>query len=139
MKNLTGFGNLLGLKVILYTSILMSRLLFCFLLLLINNAYSQIIIEGCVVDNTQKPIPGVLILDKSKSITAFTNSNGCFKISSVLDSIEISVSIFGYETQQLKINVSAKDLKILLPRSSFLLDSLVIESKITKQDKIRYW
>ncbi len=30
----------------------MSKLLFCFLLLLINNAYSQIIIEGCVVDNT---------------------------------------------------------------------------------------
>ena len=114
----------------------MSKLLFCFLLLLINNAYSQIIIEGCVVDNTQKPIPGVLILDKSKSITVFTNSSGCFKISSVLDSIEISVSIFGYETQQLKIKESAKDLNILLPRSSFLLDSLVIESKITKQDKI---
>ena len=85
-----------------------------------------IAIEGQVVDNFGKPLPGAQVSVPEKSSTIETDRNGKFALNfPELQKIEINISASNYCDQKIQFNRDSHDLLIkLTPKSSGTLETL---------------
>ena len=87
-------------------------------------------ITGKIVDEKQKPIQEVYIINKSTDKHSHSNENGDFTLENVNIGDIIQISFVGYQTQQIEIKNLSNTLYIILIEKTINLDEIVISPKI---------
>lgn len=106
----------------------MKKLIILWLLLgYVFDSFSQIV---TITDKqTQKPLPGVVLISKNLQISAVTNNNGQADITALKKTASIQIRLLGYKTQTISYsNIQALKFNIALEQSFFDLDQVVVST-----------
>ena len=82
-------------------------------------------IKGTICDESGEPIIGASVIVKGTSNGTISDLDGKFTLS-VSDKAVIEISFVGYETQEIKMNTSKTDFKIVLRDDAELLEEVVV-------------
>jgi len=108
-------------------------LIMLLLLLFYNSAMAFVPVRGMVTDASGKPLEGVTITVKGKTIATTTSANGTFTIDAPKGSV-LSVSYVGYEDQEVTIT-PGKDIKIALTDKINTMDNVIVIGYGTQRKK----
>jgi TonB-linked SusC/RagA family outer membrane protein len=100
----------------------------------ILNNFAEIDVNGKVVDDTGKPIPGASIKVKGKTRAAITGINGEFSIGDIDENDIIQISYLGYELLEVKANANLSTV-VLKPATS-KLDEVQIQAYGTTSKRL---
>lgn len=93
------------------------------------------IVSGVVLDSSGSPLQGANVLIKGTTISTRTNSNGEFKISLSTKSAELVISMLGFQTNQITVQVGDRPKITLQERVSDLEEVVVIGyGEVAKSD-----
>lgn len=103
-------------------------LLMIAVLLSINHASAQSLqIQGRVLDQNGRAIPGVSVTEKNNSsVNTVTDGDGQFRISPKKQNSSLLFSYIGYVTQEAKLNSAAEKIEIVLPEDISKLNEVVV-------------
>lgn len=98
-------------------------------------SYSQnTTINGKVIDETGKPIPGVTVTEKGTKNQTITQPNGEFTLKNVTENATLIFSSIGFKSKSVQLN-NRKYLEVGLESSSSGLDSIVVVAYGTAKAK----
>ena len=108
-----------------------SLFILLFNILFLNNLFSQSIVKGKIVDESDESLVGInVFLSENKSVGSVTDLDGNFTINTTFSfPISITISGIGYETKKIEIK-SEDDLnrRIVLYESFLLGDEVVVSA-----------
>ncbi len=87
-------------------------------------AFSQVKVEGTVLDETDTPLPGVSVFIKGTTKGTVTGTSGEFSLEANANDV-IVMSFMGYATQELTVTQGMKKLKISMKPDFVGLDEVV--------------
>ena len=100
----------------------------------ILNKFEEIDVNGKVVDDTGKPVPGATVLVKGKSRTVISGINGEFSFKNIDAGDVIQISYIGYEL--LEVSASASLNTIVLKPATSKLDEVQIQAYGTTSKRL---
>jgi len=114
-----------------------SLFILLFNILCFNNLFSQSILKGKIVDESDESLVGInVFLSENKSIGSVTDLDGNFIINTTFDyPLSITISGIGYETKKIEIK-SEDDLnkRIFLSESFLLGEEVVVSASLFEQN-----
>lgn len=96
--------------------------------------FDEIEVNGQVLDETGKPIPGATVLIKGKSKTVISGLHGEFSFKNISTDDIIQVSYIGYEQREVKASASLTS--IILKLSTSKLDEVQIQAYGTTSKRL---
>lgn len=106
----------------------MKKLTTILLLLIVITSFGQTKIRGVVVDEQNETVPFATVVFVDSTVGVVSDENGRFYLESDNNYTEIEVSFIGYELKILTIKRRDFDLRIVLTKTSDVLDEIVIYS-----------
>jgi TonB-linked SusC/RagA family outer membrane protein len=91
-----------------------------------NRPETDTTISGRVVNSTGKPLEGVSVQVQGTTIGTVTNADGGFQLARVPSNATLVVSSVGFETQEIKLTRSNRNLNILLKEGVGALEDVVV-------------
>ncbi|WP_440069830.1 carboxypeptidase-like regulatory domain-containing protein [Tenacibaculum discolor] len=110
----------------------MKKGLFIFLLFVSLISFSQTLIKGNVLSETNEPLEGASVYFNNTTTGTITNSKGEFELKIKEGNYTLVVSFLGYKTKQLLITPQKKDvnINIKLEENSSILNEVVIKKTV---------
>ncbi len=102
----------------------MKKFLQAFFYLFCGIIYSQITVEGTILDSEKKPLPGADIIEKGTNNGTVSKLDGTFTITVSSNESILVASFIGYQSKEVKVG-SSKNLVIEL-QESLTLDEVVL-------------
>ncbi|AOW20615.1 DUF5686 family protein [Urechidicola croceus] len=106
----------------------MNKIFTIIFLIVSTTIFSQVKVEGVVVDEQGESIPFANVVFKGSTVGTVSDENGKFYLESDENYSEIEISFIGYETKKLIIKSRNFNLKVVLIESSDQLDEVIIYS-----------
>ena len=103
------------------------------LCLFFTNVYSQVFIEGKILDTENNPIVGANIYWENSTVATVSNNDGTFKINKIENNNFLVISYVGFKTKRIESNVNKYYTITLEPDNE--LNEIVVEK--IKQGTIR--
>ncbi|CAM1342227.1 carboxypeptidase-like regulatory domain-containing protein [Tenacibaculum aestuarii] len=114
----------------------MKKGFFVFLLLINSISFSQVLIKGNVLSETNEALEGASVYFNNTTIGTVTNSEGEFQLNIKEGNYTLVVSFLGYKTKQLLITPQSKELtlEIKLEEDNGVLNEVVIKKTVYDDD-----
>nr|WP_321450458.1 carboxypeptidase-like regulatory domain-containing protein [uncultured Carboxylicivirga sp.] len=105
------------------------------LIIQIVSVQAQQTIKGKIINEDDHPIPYATISVAGTNKGCYSNTNGCFELTSNKDSL--AVSCIGYISEQIKIDDYNDTLYVVLQKNDIALKEVVVTSQKTKLKKVK--
>src|SRR5690606_16094423 len=105
-----------------------SRLVYCLMFMLMNAYGQETSIKGWVIDENEKPIPYVNIINNENGKRFQADSLGNFLITGKMGSARFTFTATGFRTREVVGNILRADARLILVKNENIIEEVVINT-----------